>query len=667
MSAARDGQAAPPPRSALHMLWEIPYVLGVTAAILFLVTRLALQVYFKNVAIRPGVRFLGVEVGGTEVVDLPRQLEAVVEAAFRDPILLEMGDTFHIVHYKDHFKLAFDVDGLVKQASVLGQDEDLWDKARRWLAADFPPVELPWRPVVDREHARKALARLVGDLDDRRTYAFPTEDGQVRLVVTAAREQLESILDQIEQLCATAPQQRRKHIVAAPVLSKGEDRIVAPDDPEFGFKAEVAKLSTRFYEPPRETLVNAAKALEKLHGLMINPGEVFDLGAAIGPYTTEAGYVGRWWTPPSTAPAPVAFDEYGRPVDPAPVRYDEYGAPIPAAGAEVRYDEYGRPIPGETPAIRYDEYGRRIPAEAPTTRYDEYGNPLPEVASEPVTPVLTDVGLGVDQVASTALQALVRAGLRIKARTTHQHFGKDLRYTQPGWDVRLLPDPEDPESQPGRLVMENPWEMPVRLTGELSPAQVAIRVHSLDALPGAVDIRVGVPEKIPYKTELVQDPTLERGAEVVDRDGVDGYRVKIYRKVMWPDGRETREKLLGGGVIDYAPRPSRIRLGTGEKVRAAPAWSPGGGYGADRGGAGWAPDRGASGGAGWAPDRAGNGGSGRAPDRGTTGGAAWSGGADGSDRTPAPTVRPRWTPPPPPSPRPAPRGDAGGGGFDLGW
>lgn len=465
-------------------LLEALLVLVLTGAFLWGIARVALEVYFKTTNVRPGVRFLGIEVGGLSRETLARRLEAIVDGAFRDPVLLRRGDAFHIVHYRDHFLVKIDTEALIRQAEALEQGGDLWSRARRYLEADFEPVELPWEPTLDREHTRKGLARLLGDeVEARRTFAFYQEDGRLRVVVTAGEDQLESLLDKLEEVCVQAPLLERKELAMPEILDRGHEKVV---DPAAAFTHSLAKATSRFAIPEQARLVNIARLLERTHGWIVNPGEELSLSRAAGPFTTESGYV------------------------------------------EAVSEAYGEPV--------------------------------------------TMPGVGVDQAAAALFDAMVHAGARVTRQDVHPHFTREVdAYTSPGWDVALL--------QGGDLILENPWRFPLQVTGELSPERVRFEIRGLEPLPDTVEIRAAVPEKIPYKTELLQDPLLPRGAEQVDREGVDGFRVKVFRKIIRADGRETPEHLLGGQPIDYAPRPSRIRIGTGdpETLRRllAPAPHPG--------------------------------------------------------------------------------------------
>ena len=475
-------------------------MLVLTGVLLYGVSRYALKVYFRTAGIRPGVSFLGVEVGGLGAVPARELLEGAVHSRFRFPVLLELGESTYFLYLGDHFRVEVDHDALIEAARGLEADEDLWDRALRHLRADFQPVTLPWKPTLDREFTSGAIARLIEDRTENRIHAFLLPDGRLKVVVSNPADQVQAIVDQLAELVQLDPLPERPVIRPGVVSSSDDEYVVAPDDPERGFRVALGSAEVTL-DPARPLEArNVARGLERLYGLVLNPGEELSLAEAAGPFTTEAGYEGEM-------PLPVVLP---------PDLGDLVMAPRDAGLAALE------------PSLQ---------------------------STEPI-----HVGTGVERLAGAVFQALVRAGADVLARSTHPHFTPDLAYTPLGMDVRLLPGPGLP---PGELVLRNRWDFPLRILGSLSPTSVRIDVVALAEPKSVVEIRIGVPEKVPYKTELVRDPDTPRGVERVERDGVDGFRVKIFRNLVRKDGLPTQEHPLGEPV-DYAPLPGRIVLGTGD-------------------------------------------------------------------------------------------------------
>ena len=69
-------------------------------------------------------------------------------------------------------------------------------------------------------------------------------------------------------------------------------------------------------------------------------------------------------------------------------------------------------------------------------------------------------------------------------------------------------------------------------------------------------------ERIPPQLVRVEDPSLEYGQEVIDKEGQEGFKVELWRKVFL-DGEEVRREQLGLSV--YKPKPCLIRVGLRER------------------------------------------------------------------------------------------------------
>lgn len=496
---ARDPEAPRPP-SPGQLRWSLPELLLLTlltGAFLFVICSTSLELYFKNASIRPGVRFLGGEIGGLNPIPARERMESLVRSCFRFPILLELGETHYFLYLRDHFRLEIDYDALIQQARSLDQDQDLWTRAWRYLQADFEPVRLPWEPRLDREFSREQIAALISDQTESRVHAFPQPDGNLRVIVSNASDQVEAILDQLEVTLLTNPLPGYRVLRPGQMLEGNEEFVIPPDDPERGFVHALGRAEVALAPGNHTEAWNVARALERLHGQILNPDDQFSFSDAAGPFTTEEGYQGVL---PPTPPPETTLTSLG----------ESPGAPL----------------------------------EAPS----------------PTSVAPLHVGTGVERLASTLFQALLRVGADVLERTPHTHFSPDLAYAGTGLDVRVLPREGEP---PGNLVMRNRWDFPLRLQGSMTPDRVVLEVQGLQPLPLQVEVRVGIPEKVPYKTELIRDPQTPRGVERVEREGIDGFRVKLFRKLQRPGGVEAPERMLGD-PIDYSPRPSRILLGTGD-------------------------------------------------------------------------------------------------------
>ena len=369
---------APVPSQLRGSLGEFLFVLILTTGLLAVISHVALIVYFKTAGLRPGIRMLGQEIGGLGPVPAKERLEDIVEGSFRFPILLQLGETTYFLYYRDHFQFDVDEDALIEQARAIGQGKDLWTRAEEHLLADFEPVELPWKPELDREYSRPRVARLIEDKADSRIHAFLRDDGLLRVVVSKPEDQVEAILDGLQKTLIEQPQPERRVLHIDDLDSSNEEYLVDPNDPENGFGAVLSQVEIDL--DPQDTIAaaNVARAAALLHGHILNPGEVLELEKVIGPFSTENGYKSR---PETTTPPTPAAPSWAMPGEES----------TPPSWSE------GEPEEGEEGAGSVD-------------------------SSE----VSTTMGVGVERLGAATFQALLRAGGDLQERSTHTHFGPEL-------------------------------------------------------------------------------------------------------------------------------------------------------------------------------------------------------------------------------------------------
>jgi hypothetical protein len=411
-------------------------VLFLTIGLLAVISHVSLIVYFKTAGLRPGIRMLGQEIGGLGPVPAKERLEDIVEASFRFPVLLQLGETTYFLYFRDHFQFDVDQDTLIAQARAIGQDEDLWTRAEEHIAADFVPIDLPWNPVLDREYSRPRVARLIEDKADSRIHAFLQEDGLLRVVVSKPEDQVEAILDGLQKTLLEHPHPERRGLKIDDLESSNEEYLVDPTDAENGFGAVLAQVEVDLDPQDAIAAANVARASALLHGRILNPGEVLELEQVIGPFTQENGY-------------------QARPEPPAPV--------VPEVPSWA--------TPGSDPA-------------SPSWIEGEPEEGDEGVGSVDATEVSTSMGIGVERLGAAVLQALLRAGANLTERSTHKHFGPELSYTAMGLDVRLLPEEGGP---PGRLSMRNRWDFPLRIMLGIAPDRVFVEVRGLEEPKLAVE------------------------------------------------------------------------------------------------------------------------------------------------------------------------------------
>lgn len=147
--------------------------------------------------------------------------------------------------------------------------------------------------------------------------------------------------------------------------------------------------------------------------------------------------------------------------------------------------------------------------------------------------IVTGVGGGLCQVATTLYGAALRAGMEVLERHPHQLA---VTYIPLGEDAAVAPGFQD-------LRLRNPGPGPLFLTAQASGGRVTFQVWGAPT-PGRVyQIESRTTGQIPYPTVTRVDPSLPAGAQRLLVTGRPGYTAEAYRVVL-QDGKVLRRELL---------------------------------------------------------------------------------------------------------------------------
>jgi vancomycin resistance protein YoaR len=162
--------------------------------------------------------------------------------------------------------------------------------------------------------------------------------------------------------------------------------------------------------------------------------------------------------------------------------------------------------------------------------------------------ILTGVGGGLCQVATTLYGAALRANLTILERHPHQLA---VSYIPLGEDAAVTPGYQD-------LKIQNQLAGPVLITAQASGGRVTFQVWG--AQPTGVTIRIEsrTTGLIPYQIEERPDPALPHGSRVLQTAGRPGYTAEAYR-LLYQDGQFQKRELLSRDR--YEPVTELIRVG----------------------------------------------------------------------------------------------------------
>lgn len=162
-------------------------------------------------------------------------------------------------------------------------------------------------------------------------------------------------------------------------------------------------------------------------------------------------------------------------------------------------------------------------------------------------------GGGICQVSSTLHNAVLRAGILPDQRTNHS---MTVGYVPLGLDATIAYGYLD-------YVFTNPYDYPIYLEGYAYNGKLTFNIYSDPSVNAGktYEFSSEIYETIPLTVKYEDDPTLEKGKEVVKLNGSNGYKVKAYR-ITYTNGVETNRELLNNDT--YTPLATIIRRGTKE-------------------------------------------------------------------------------------------------------
>lgn len=160
------------------------------------------------------------------------------------------------------------------------------------------------------------------------------------------------------------------------------------------------------------------------------------------------------------------------------------------------------------------------------------------------------LGGGICQVTSTVYNAVLLSGLQVVERRNHTlplsyiGVGRDATISQGYIDFKFK------NNNSYTIVIE------ARITGN----QVSVAIWGRKPQTGnSYRIRTKIIERTEAKgVEIVQDPTLKPGEQVVVREAVPGCRVEVYRDTLDPTGKVINTEKIS--VDRYLPQKKRMKV-----------------------------------------------------------------------------------------------------------
>jgi vancomycin resistance protein YoaR len=168
------------------------------------------------------------------------------------------------------------------------------------------------------------------------------------------------------------------------------------------------------------------------------------------------------------------------------------------------------------------------------------------------------IGGGVCQVSSTLYNAVLLSNLKIIERKNHS---LTLSYIGLGRDATISGDYID-------FKFMNNTNYPIFIYGEVVGSYVRFTIFGKNEHPGRkVEIKTEIVKTIPPTIQIIQDPNLPAGTEIVEKAAYTGYVVKTKR-IVYENGKEILREDLG--TSNYRVVNGVKRVGTKVVTPAAP-------------------------------------------------------------------------------------------------
>jgi vancomycin resistance protein YoaR len=158
------------------------------------------------------------------------------------------------------------------------------------------------------------------------------------------------------------------------------------------------------------------------------------------------------------------------------------------------------------------------------------------------------IGGGVCQVSSTLYNAVLLSNLKIIERQNHS---LPLSYVSMGRDATISGDYID-------FKFLNNTNYPIYIYGEVQGSWVKFTVFGKNQYPGrSVSIISQVLKTTPPKVQVIQDPNLPAGTEVVEKKAYTGYVVNTKR-IVYENGKEIVRENLGNSTYRVVNGVKRV-------------------------------------------------------------------------------------------------------------
>lgn len=164
--------------------------------------------------------------------------------------------------------------------------------------------------------------------------------------------------------------------------------------------------------------------------------------------------------------------------------------------------------------------------------------------------VVPGIGGGICQLSSTLYNAVLYSNLEITSRSNHRFT---TSYVKEGRDATVSWGTID-------FCFKNTRKYPIKIISKVNNGIVRIEIYGIkEENEYEVEIQTNILETIPYKTNYINDNTLEEGKEVIKQNGIDGVKSQTY-KILKQNGIIISKSLLSTDT--YSSLEKIVRRGT---------------------------------------------------------------------------------------------------------
>ena len=163
-------------------------------------------------------------------------------------------------------------------------------------------------------------------------------------------------------------------------------------------------------------------------------------------------------------------------------------------------------------------------------------------------------GGGISQVSSTLYNSALLADMKIVQRFNRSIQTDETGYVSIGLDASVFAE------QGKDLRIRNTYSNPFVIRSLVEDGKVKVSLYGVKDDPDkTVEIVTKDERVIEAPVREIKDPNLKKGELIVDREGNNGYEIKVYR-IIRIDGRKVREELISADTYKSIARI--IRVGT---------------------------------------------------------------------------------------------------------